>query len=125
MRSALLASVALTACAAAPADGGFESVSDAAVDCSVTGKPLEAVGAEEVCGIFRNVLADRLADRWPRLSVVIDVRTPYLAQIAVSDADGGKLLERDLSITDASLNGHAFEAMAKSMAAELSAGVSH
>lgn len=121
MRWALLACMALTACAAAPADGGIEPVSDLSVECSLGGKSLEAAGKEEICAIFRTAFAEQLGNRWPRLSIAIDVRTRYLAHVAVSDPGGATLLERELSISDASLNGHAFEAMAKSMAVELSA----
>ncbi len=122
MRWVILASMAVTACAAAPADGGVGTVPEIAIDCSVNGKPLEAVGNEDICGIFRTVFADKLANRWPALRVAVDVRTDYLAHIAVHDSNGRKFIERDLSITDSGLNGQAFEAMAKSMAAELSAG---
>lgn len=95
---------------------------DTTMRCEVGGQTLTAIGEPEICRIFRDIFAERLADRQAELSVAVEVRTPYLAHVAVSGADGRTVLERELSVSDASLNGQVFEAMANSLATELSGG---
>lgn len=113
----ILAAIVTAGCAAMPNQEGGAGVSESTMQCAVAGKPLPALTSDEICAAFRGEFAEKGG-----LGIAVEVRSGYEAAVTVSDADGATLLQRDLTVMDAGLNRQAFEAMAKSLAAELSRG---
>ena len=95
------------------------------IHCTVIGAdklPAEVGGPDAVCRSMREaVSAARSQAAAGELSITVQIISPYSAAATVTMADGRKLVEQQLAISDRKLNQPALAMLAKAVASQLAA----
>ena len=106
-------SVAGSACA-------MNSSTPQLVDCRIVGGdnlPVDSGGSDALCAAIREAAAEQAPGR--RFSVEVTVKGPSMLAATVTTADGARLPEQKMAVSDRQLTRNSLERFAKALAGEV------